>query len=79
MGKVDKQTAIYLHRDAYNLLKEAKTHLEGLTNTKMSWTAFLYMLSAGALAMASLQGLQLRCPECGHQSALYYSSSDQEQ
>lgn len=66
------QKAIYLHADAFNLLQEAKIHLQGLTGTRMSWTTFLYMLAAGALAMASLQGLTLRCPECGHTSELYY-------
>lgn len=73
------QKAIYVHKDAFNLLEQAKIHLQGLTNTRMSWTTFLYMLAAGALAMASLQGLTLSCPECGHTSELYYKMAPEEQ
>jgi len=67
-----KQKAIYLHEDVFNLLTEAKIHLQGLTGTRMTWSAFLYSLAAGALALASFQGLNLRCPSCGYTSELYY-------
>lgn len=67
-----KEKPIFVHSNVFYSLREAKLHFEGLTHTKMTWSAFLYILAAGALTLASLSGLRLHCPECGHESELYY-------
>jgi len=72
-----KDKPIFVHSDVFKMLQEAKIHAQGLTGTNMTWSAFLYMLAAGALAMASLSGLSLKCPECGYESALFYRESSE--
>lgn len=71
------QTSIYVHGDVHKSLQEAKLHFEGLTGSKVSWSGYLYLLSAGALAMSALNGLQARCPNCGHAMELYYKTGQE--
>ncbi|MBA7566962.1 hypothetical protein ES708_08662 [subsurface metagenome] len=56
---------IWVHADVFNALREAKLHYEGITKTKMSWSAWLYAMACGALAVSALAGLRLKCPICG--------------
>lgn len=75
-----KEKAIYIHEDVFRGLQEAKLHFEGITKTKMTWSAYLYALSCGALAVSSLAGLKLRCPVCGDFGVqLYYSQFVEEE
>lgn len=68
-------TPIFVHTDVFKALREAKIHYEGLTKTHMTWSAWLYALACGALAVSTLAGLTIRCPTCGdHGMQLYYSS-----
>lgn len=69
-----KDKAIYVHSDVFQALQEAKMHFEGITKARTTWSAFLYALAAGALAISSFAGLKLRCPLCGDFGMqLYYS------
>lgn len=70
-----KEIPIFIHRDVHAALREAKTHFEGITNTKMTWSAYLYAMACGALAVSALAGLKLKCPLCGDFGMqMYYSS-----
>ena len=60
-----KEKPIFVHADVFNALREAKLHYEGVTKTKMTWSAWLYSLACGALAVGALAGLRLKCPLCG--------------
>jgi len=72
MPRTDKP--IWVHADVFNALREAKTHFEGITKTKMTWSAYLYALAAGALAISVFSNLRLRCPTCGDMGMqMYYS------
>lgn len=75
-----KQKRIALHSDVFEALREAKLHFEGITKTRMTWSAFLYALASGALALSSLAGLRMRCPLCGDFGMqMYYSSFEVEE
>lgn len=75
-----KEKPIYVHDDVFQALKEAKIHYEGITKTRMTWSAYLYALACGALALSSLAGLRLRCPLCGDFGMqLYYSRFDEQE
>lgn len=70
-----KEKPIFVHGDVFNALREAKIHYEGITKTKMTWSAYLYALACGALAVSSLIGLKIRCPTCGDSGMqLFYST-----
>jgi len=73
-----KEKPIFIHEDVYKALQEAKLHYEGITKTKMTWSAYLYALACGALAISSLIGLNIRCPTCGDSGTVLYYSSRQE-
>lgn len=63
-----------MHQDVQEALREAKLHYEGVTGTKMTWSAWLYALACGALAVSALAGLKIKCPLCGDSGMqLYYS------
>ncbi len=69
-----KEKPIWVHEDVVKALHEAKLHYEGITKTKMTWSAWLYALACGALAVSALAGLKIRCPNCGDAGMqLYYS------
>lgn len=72
-----KQKAIYVHEAVFDLLGQAKVHVTGLTGAKLTWSSFLYILASGALAMSTFAGLQLRCPDCGHTSELFYKATEE--
>lgn len=75
---VRKEKPIYVHNDVFQALKEAKIHYEGITKTKMTWSAFLYALAAGALAISAFANLRMRCPICGDFGMqMYYSSCEE--
>ena len=64
---------IFVHEDVFKSLVEAKLHFEGITEIKMTWSAYLYALACGALALSSLGGLTLHCPLCGDSNVgMYY-------
>lgn len=74
-----KEKPIFVHDDVFQALREAKLHYEGITKTKMTWSAWLYALACGALAVSSLAGLQIKCPLCGDSGMqLYYSRMEEE-
>jgi len=74
-----KEQPIFVHRDVFNALREAKIHFEGITNTRMTWSAFLYAMACGALAVSALAGLRIRCPLCGDFGMeLFYSMAQEE-
>jgi len=69
-----KEKPIWVHQDVFEALREAKLHYEGLTGAKMTWSAWLYALACGALAVSALAGLKIKCPTCGDSGMqLYYS------
>lgn len=71
---------IFVHDDVFNALREAKLHFEGITNTRMTWSAYLYAMACGALAVSALAGLRIRCPICGDSGMqLYYSMPEEEE
>lgn len=73
MPRTDKP--IFIHKDVFEALREAKVHFEGITKTNMTWSAYLYALACGALAVSSLIGLKIRCPVCGDSGMqLFYST-----
>lgn len=73
-----KEKPIFVHGDVFNALREAKLHYEGVTGAKMTWSAWLYALACGALAVSALAGLQIRCPLCGDSGVELYYSKRQE-
>lgn len=78
MPRTDKP--IWVHADVFALLREAKIHFEGITKTKMTWSAYLYALAAGALAISAFGNLRIRCPQCGDFGMqMYYSSFEQQE
>lgn len=71
-----KEKPIWVHEDVFKALHEAKLHYEGITETKMTWSAWLYALACGALAVSSFAGLKLKCPLCGDFGMqMFYSST----
>lgn len=70
-----KEKAIYVHEDVRKALTEAKIHFEGITRSKITWSAFLWALASGALSMSALAGLKIHCPTCGDSGMeLYFKS-----
>ena len=66
---------IFVQDDVFNALREAKLHYEGLTGANMTWSAWLYALACGALAVSALAGLKIKCPLCGDSGVqLFYKS-----
>ena len=75
-GKPARQDKpIYVHADVFKTLREAKIQFEGMTGCHMTWSAFLYALGAGALAISALAGMKIHCPTCGDSGMeLYFKS-----
>lgn len=74
-----KEQPIWVHRDVAQALREAKLHFEGLTKTRMTWSAWLYALACGALAVSALGGIKIKCPLCGDFGMqLHYTSFQEE-
>lgn len=74
-----KEKPIFVHSDVFRALQEAKIHFEGITGARLTWSAFLYALASGALAVSSLAGLQIRCPLCGDSGMeLFYKRLEEE-
>lgn len=71
---MQKHKAIYVHADVFNLIEQAKIHVQGLTGAKLTWSSYLYILASGALAMSTFAGLEMHCPNCGHTSELFYKA-----
>jgi len=75
-----KEKPIFIHADVFNALREAKLHFEGITNTRMTWSAYLYAMACGALAVSALAGLRIKCPLCGDSGMqMYYSMPEEEE
>ena len=46
------------------ILDSAKANFELISGVRMSWGAFLTLVSLGALAGSSVTGARFRCPNC---------------
>ncbi|KKL54352.1 hypothetical protein LCGC14_2266280 [marine sediment metagenome] len=62
-----KGKTLWVTEAEYSLINESKELFRAFTGVKMSWGAYLTALSLGALAAKSLEGLLIRCPDCGGQ------------
>lgn len=59
--------SIWLTHEEYALLAEGKDLFTRFTKAKISWGAYLCAISIGALAAKALNGIMIRCPDCGHE------------
>jgi hypothetical protein len=62
-----KQKTIALTEAEYAMVDESKELFGLMTGVKMSWGAYITALSLGALAAKSLNGLLIRCTNCGQE------------
>lgn len=65
---------IWLTTKEYALISESKDLFSKFTGVKISWGAYLCALSLGALAAKSLEGLLIRCPDCGSEVQMILES-----
>lgn len=56
---------IWLTEKEFALVAEGRDLFTRFTGVRISWGAYLCALSIGALAAKSLNGLLMRCPDCG--------------
>ena len=66
------QKGIFVSEAQYKILVHSKRVLERVADTRLSWGAYLAILSSGSLATYSLEGLELGCPNCGRRAMLRY-------
>lgn len=59
-----KQKSIAVTPSEYVILTQAKANFELISGVRMSWGAFLTLISLGALAGSSVTGAKFRCPNC---------------
>lgn len=59
-----RQKTIAVTLAEFGILKEAKANFEIISGVKMSWGAFLTLVSLGALAGSAVTGARFRCPNC---------------
>lgn len=65
--KKGKGTSIWLTREEKALIEEGKDLFTRFTGAKISDGAYLCALSMGALSVKVIEGILIRCPECGHE------------
>lgn len=63
----DDGKTIWLSKAEYALLAEGKDLFTRFTKTRISWGAYLCALSMGAIAAKAINGLAIRCPDCGNE------------
>jgi len=66
------QQGTFVSEAEHKVLAHSKTILERLTNTNLSWGAYLAILASGSLATLALRGLELSCPQCGERAMVRY-------
>lgn len=71
------QKGIFVTEAQFKILTHSREILERLSNTRLSWGAYLAILASGSLATYALRGLELSCPNCGDRSMLRYVSGPQ--
>lgn len=59
-----RQKTIAVTPHEFVILTQAKRNFEVISGVKMSWGAFLTLISLGALAGSSVTGARFRCPNC---------------
>jgi uncharacterized membrane protein len=64
------QRGIYITEYEFELIKQGKAALEALTGARLSWGAYLTILSLGSFATSFLAGFKLFCPNCGEKMEL---------
>ena len=73
------QKGIFVTDAEFKVLAHSKNVLQRVTNTDLSWGAYLALLASGSLAIYALRGLELSCPSCGDRSMVRYVGSMPEQ
>jgi len=66
------QKGIFVTDTEFQFIRQAKAEFEAATGAKISWGAYLWILSAGALAIGATFGMNVRCPDCGHTSEITF-------
>jgi hypothetical protein len=61
------QKTIALTDPEFAMIEESRDLFTLMTGVKMSWGAYITALSLGALAAKSLNGLLIRCTNCGQE------------
>ena len=61
------QKTIALTETEFAMIEESRDLFTLMTGVKMSWGAYITALSLGALAAKSLNGLLIRCTNCGQE------------
>ena len=59
-----KGKTIWVTDKEYIFIKQSKDLFSEFTGAKISWGAYLVILSMGGLAAKCLDGVKLRCPDC---------------
>ena len=62
---VKKGRTIWVSDQEYVFISQAKDIFKEVTGAKLSWGAYLVLLSMGGLAGKCLDGVKLLCPDCG--------------
>lgn len=63
-----KGKTIWVTEKEFIFLEESRELLRVFTGSKMSWGTYLVILSMGGIAAKCLEGVKVRCPDCGNET-----------